>query len=96
MNEKTFMFLAFDSTHKAIHFERLLMSQFAIELIPTPREVTASCGISLKFEPDDHNAIMDFLIDEDKTGLRLYQYFKDGKNSRAVESEWEVTHADQT
>lgn len=88
MNEKTFMFIAFDSTHKAIHLERLLMRHFAIELIPTPREVTASCGLSLKYELDDHGAIMDFLADEDKSGLRLYQYYKDGKNSRAVESEW--------
>lgn len=90
------MFIAFDSTHKAIHFERLLMTYFAIELIPTPREVTASCGISLKYELEDHNAIVEFLSDVDKTGIRLYQYFKDGKNKKAVESEWEVTHADQT
>lgn len=88
MNEKTFMFIAFDSTHKAIHFERLLMSHFAIELIPTPREVTASCGLALKYEPDDHQAIMAFLEGQDKTGLRLYHYYKKEKNSRAIESEW--------
>lgn len=88
MKEKTFMFISFDSTHKAIHFERLLMSHFAIELIPTPREVTASCGLALKYEPDDHQAIMEFLAGENKTGLRLYRYIKDEKGSRAVESEW--------
>jgi hypothetical protein len=82
------MLITFDSTHKAIHFERLLMSHFAIELIPTPREITASCGLSLKFEVDDLQAVKKDLEDEPLNGIGLYQYFKNGRTGRAVELNW--------
>jgi hypothetical protein len=88
-----FMLIAFDSTHKAIHFERLLLNHFAIELIPTPREITASCGLSLKYECDDHNQIMKQLIDESKTGVRLFHYIKLPEGSRAVQVDWRDSDA---
>lgn len=88
MKEKTFMLISFDSTHRAIHFERLLMKHFAIELIPTPREITASCGLSLKFEVEDFEAVKKELETEPLTGVKFYQYFKSGRNGNAVELNW--------
>lgn len=41
--------LAFDGTHAALAAQRLLEG-LKPYLIPTPREVTASCGMSLRFE----------------------------------------------
>ncbi len=71
---KVYMIIAFSSTHQAIHFERLLLQKYAIELIPTPREVSASCGLSLKFESEDLPAILKELEDEDKTGIQLLEF----------------------
>ncbi len=85
---KTFMFIAFDSTHHAIYFEKLLEPHFAIEMIPTPREVTASCGLSLKFHEDDLKSIMKDLEDEDVSGLRLFTYIRNAYESKAIEMPW--------
>lgn len=93
METTEYMLIAFDSTHKAIHFERMLLNQFAIELIPTPREITASCGLSLKYECDDHSQVMAQLMDEEKTGVRLFHYIKTLQGSRAVQMDWGNTDA---
>lgn len=78
--------MTFDSTHQAIHFERLLKPIFAIELIPTPREITASCGLSLKFECDDFRAIKEALDGENYESTKLYR-FKKTENTREVNPE---------
>ena len=42
--------VAFHSTHHAIAAERLAKSSgWMVELIPTPRDISASCGLSLLF-----------------------------------------------
>lgn len=88
MKDTIFMFLAFESTHQAIHFEHLLLPHFAIEMIPTPREVTASCGLSLKFEVDDFQMIQKELASENLSRLRVFLYTRDGNGSKAVEVNW--------
>lgn len=84
-----FMIIAFSSTHQAIHFERLLLGSYAIELIPTPREVSASCGLSLKFELDDANAILCELADEDKNGLQLIHVVVGPSDQKIIPLSWE-------
>lgn len=84
-----FMIIAFGSTHQAIHFERLLLGKFAIELIPTPRDVSASCGLSLKFEMDDLNAILCELSDEDKSGLQLINVIVGPSDQKIIPVNWE-------
>lgn len=84
-----FMIIAFSSTHQAIHFERLLLGKFAIELIPTPRDVSASCGLSLKFEMDDLNAILCELSDEDKSGLQLINVIVGPSDQKIIPLNWE-------
>jgi len=84
------MIIAFSSTHQAIHFERLLLPKYAIELIPTPREVSASCGLSLKFETEDLTAILIDLEDEDKTGLQLLQFVINEGGQKIVNMGWEA------
>ncbi len=40
--------IAFDSTHHALRGEQILLQAgLAIDIIPTPREITASCGLTL-------------------------------------------------
>lgn len=84
-----YMIIAFSSTHQAIHFERLLLGSYAIELIPTPREVSASCGLSLKFEMDDKDAILCDLMEEDKSGLQLIHVIVGPSDQKIIPIGWE-------
>lgn len=86
--DNAFMIIAFSSTHQAIHFERLLLKHFAIELIPTPRDVSASCGLSLKFEPEDLYAILEVLKDEDKNGLQLLHFTTNTGDEKIIKLDW--------
>lgn len=85
-----YMIIAFGSTHQAIRFERLLISHYAIELIPTPRDVSASCGLSLKFEVDDLEAIQMTLMEEDKTGLQLLMFKFENENHTIIPIQWRL------
>ena len=44
--------LAFESTHAAMSANKALASVHPV-VIPTPRVLTASCGMSLRFEAED-------------------------------------------
>ena len=46
-----FYVFAFESTHAAIEAERLLAPVKAV-VMPTPRVITASCGMSLRLEDE--------------------------------------------
>lgn len=53
-----FYLISFNSTHHAIRTEKLLLNEgFKIMTLPTPREIAASCGLSIRFEKDDIEAI---------------------------------------
>lgn len=47
LTENNVVLIAFDSTHAALASEKMLHDMGAA-LIPTPREITASCGMSLR------------------------------------------------
>lgn len=52
--------IAFDSTHHAIKAEKILKAEdLNIRVIPTPREISASCGLSIKFNEEDLNKIIE-------------------------------------
>lgn len=49
-----FYIIAFDSTHHAISTEQALKNaKKEVMIIPTPREITASCGLSLRVKKED-------------------------------------------
>lgn len=59
MNTNKKYVVAFDSTHHAINAEKILKGKnLDIRMIPTPREISASCGLSIKFNEDDLESIM--------------------------------------
>ena len=65
--------LSFDSTHQAIKSETLLKgTTYTFRLIPTPGEITAGCGLTLKTEEDVHD-IVAFLKERSITWHGLYQ-----------------------
>ena len=46
--------VVFDSVHQAIRAEKMLLAQgIAIEMVPTPREISASCGQSIALSAAD-------------------------------------------
>lgn len=64
MLESEFYVIAFNSTHHALQVENKLKQKFKIEVVPTPREISASCGLSIKFKAEYFQAIMEFLATE--------------------------------
>lgn len=57
-----YYFLSFDNTNQAMQAESFLKGQnFSITVIPTPREVTLSCGLSVKFNYGGVDAIKDLV-----------------------------------
>lgn len=58
--------MAFDSTHFAVAAEKYLSPHIAVEVMPTLRKITASCGISLRIEEKDIEKLK-ILIAESKS-----------------------------
>ncbi len=44
---KEYLIITFESTHMAMKIEKILVD-LEIEMIPTPRHLSAACGISIK------------------------------------------------
>lgn len=45
--------IAFESTHAAMATERALKPLAKITMLPTPKAISAGCGMSIKFEATD-------------------------------------------
>lgn len=43
--------VTFPSTHAAMQAEKHLKGALPVQMIPTPRCISASCGIALRFDP---------------------------------------------
>jgi len=58
-----FNLISFESTHMAIKSEKLLKEvDLDIRIIPVPREITSSCGLSLRINPLDYNEAIKILV----------------------------------
>lgn len=54
--------VAFNSTHHAIRTDKLLNeNNIKVTTLPTPREISSSCGISVRFLKDDIDKIEDII-----------------------------------
>lgn len=63
----------FESTHHAIRFEKTIKdSGFKITIMPVPREITASCGLSAKIESKDFDKVKELAEQEN---LRIQDYY---------------------
>ena len=78
MLEKEFYVIAFESTHHALKVESSLKNKFEIETIPTPREISASCGLSIKFLDNIFGDIVSY-IEDDIKNLNIYKVKKIGR-----------------
>lgn len=87
---KEFYVIAFESTHYAIMVEKNLKGKYNIQTIPTPREITASCGLSIMFQAEDLENICEELIGEkvEKDKLDVYRIVRTEEGKRAEKVNW--------
>lgn len=88
MKNKGDYILAFDSTHQAIRVEGLLKQRdLEGEIVPTPRDIDASCGLSIRFPEGKLQRIRE-LVDVSENRVRLYKI--EGVKGRTVYLEQEM------
>lgn len=83
MINKEFGVITFKSTHYAIQGEKkfLDLDEIKIRTIPTPREVSHSCGLALKFELEDVDRVKEIVKNENIEIDEIYRVVKtDEKN----------------
>jgi hypothetical protein len=70
------MLMAFDSTQQALRAEMLLeYADIEIDILPTPKEITAGCAISIEFPDDELQKVVSIIRSErvEIRGIFLYQ-----------------------
>lgn len=83
--------VVFESVHQAIRAEKLMKkSGIHFDMVPTPREISASCGQSLAFDDADSIVVKD-IMEQDKvlyrgifstdTRRRIYELVHQGRTS---------------
>lgn len=70
---KDYYLAVFDSTHYALKFEKVIKDNgFKINIMPVPREITASCGISARLETEE---IEEIKVLAEKENLETAGYY---------------------
>lgn len=88
MKKSGYYILAFDSTHHAIKAEeQLKKNKLEAEMIPTPRDVDASCGLSIKIPGRYLEKVREII---DISGSRVKLYRADTNRGRTVYVEQEM------
>ncbi|MCC0784737.1 DUF3343 domain-containing protein [Clostridioides sp. ES-S-0108-01] len=78
--------VSFNSTHHAIRSEKLFgKNSLKVMVLPTPREITASCGISIKFSFEDMEKIKNILVENNVDIKGIYCISKLENGSKEVE-----------
>ena len=74
MRNDSYYTLAFDSTHTAVAAEKYLSARIAVSVMPTPRKITASCGISLRIELENGERLKELLKANDELFRESHLY----------------------
>ena len=90
MNNESFCVVVFESTHDAIKTEKAVKAEVKVELIPTPREISASCGLSVKFAPDQIETVRSIVTELGTEHKRIFKLDYEADSRKAVELGWEV------
>lgn len=88
MLEKEFYVITFESTHLAISTEKFVLAQVPVEMVPTPREISASCGLSLKVSLVHLEKVLEVLSERPKEGMKLYHMLRENGQKIATEHPW--------
>lgn len=80
--------VAFASTHDALEIEdALIKNDIDLRTIPTPREITAGCGISLKLDEKYLQYVNKILKEHDIINIQIFCEIidEDKKNYKLIE-----------
>jgi hypothetical protein len=66
--------LTFESTHAAISTEKLLKPA-EVTIMPVPRFISASCGISVRIRPEKKEAVEEIFRESSKLTPADYTYY---------------------
>lgn len=78
-----FYVISFNSTHHAIRTEKLLLEEgMKIMTLPTPREIAASCGLSIKFEMEDLEKVNEVMKENSLERRGIFHITKDDSGER--------------
>lgn len=79
---KEYCVFTFHSTQHALKAEKVLgNNSLDFIIIPTPREISASCGLSIKAFKEDYQAILDLLSKNQVQFAGTYQLNKQSKGN---------------
>lgn len=80
LNLKEFYLFTFVSTSNALKAETILKEQsFDFIVIPTLREISSSCGLSIKVRPADVEKCRQIFVDKHVKAEKYYHVLKEGK-----------------
>ncbi|HEY8363275.1 MAG TPA: DUF3343 domain-containing protein [Tissierellaceae bacterium] len=82
MNKEVYGVITFMSTHHTIQAEGILKEKgITFKTIPTPREITRSCGLAILFTLDDLDKIKKMVDDGEIIIANIHKLVKEGPNS---------------
>ncbi len=84
MKKETYGVTTYKSTHHTIQAESVFKEKgISFRTIPTPREITVSCGLAIIFSLDDLPVVKEMVNNNEINIDSIYKYTKDGTNSKA-------------
>ena len=79
MKEVAFGVITFKSTHYAIQADSTFKNEkISFRTIPTPREISRSCGLAIKFNLEDIEEIEDIINKNNIEVNGIYKIVRDG------------------
>lgn len=78
MRTEEFGVITFQSTHHAIKGESIIKEmEIPFKTIPTPREITLSCGLSIRFDLKDLDEIIKAMEEKQLAIKGIYRYTRE-------------------
>lgn len=76
----------FDNTHHALRFEKTLKeNNIKLTIMPVPREVSASCGLSVKFYAEEFGKVKILAADKEILIKKYYEIILEEGKRRYLE-----------
>ena len=72
MESKVYYAMSFYNTTDTMQTEKKAREQFEIHIMPTPRAISTSCGLAIRFEGVDEQAYLQFALQQ-QVPLGLYR-----------------------
>ncbi len=89
MKNEDYGVVTFNSTHHAISGEKIFKeNNIPFKTIPTPREITLSCGLSILFALEDQDKVQELYNKEILSIKGVYRYEIRGKEKSITELKW--------